>query len=187
MGILTVTPLEDPDSYNRMVLGDITTPGICELIGGGDRPYKWDQKEAAGAQGVTTTYRGWRPSDGIRFKFKLWTVELMLAWYRDVMPVIAIDAEKQEPKPYSVYYPTLFANDIFWLVTDKIGPLTDEGKQLWTVTVDFKEYRQAKPKNVTTTPTSATSTAGNPANKPTVQDAQDREIAGLLEEFKRPL
>jgi hypothetical protein len=186
MGILTVTPLEDPASYDRMVLGDITTPGICELVGGGERPYKWDQKETAGAQGVTTTYRGWRPSDGIRFKFKLWTAALIQAFFRDVYPVIAIDGEKQEPKPYSVYYPTLFANDIFWLITDKIGPLTDEGKQLWTVTVEFKEFRQAKPKNVTTTPDTATSTAGNPKTKPTARDQQDEEIERLRREFAKP-
>ncbi len=191
MGVLTVGPIADPASYNRIIIAGVDTSKsdagvICVLEAGGGREFVWDQKQTAGAQGFTTTYRGWKPSDGIKFRFLLWTPAQQDDFYQRIYPIIKIDAEKSEPKPVDIYHPVLFANDIFWVVTDDIGPLVDEGKQLWTVTVTFREYRQAKPKNVTTTPNNANNAAGGANTKPSVTDDLQREIEAARREFEKP-
>lgn len=185
MGMLTVSPLADPGNYDVAVIAGIRSPGICEVTGA-NRKFIWDEKQTAGAQGATITYRGWALAKP-KIKFKLWTDALIRQFYDEFVPALAYDATKQSPKPVDVYHPKLFANDIFWLVTQDIGDLTDEGAQLWTVTVEFLEYRQAKANNTTTTPTTANNSGtGNSATKPSVEDELDQETSRLLNEWKKP-
>ncbi len=185
-GVLYANPFTSPELYNVLITGGEESPGVCALVDGGGRPYKWDIKDQAGAQGASITYRGFRPSEGIAFKFKFWTAAQVDDFYNRYVPLLAYDATKTNPKPISVLHPVLMANDISSLVTDEIGPLTHEGQQLWTVTIKFTEYRPAKKKNVTSTPTGTTPSA-NSAAKPTVQDAQDQEISKLLAQAAAPL
>lgn len=183
-GVLTVSPLGDPSNYDKIVAAGITSPGVC-VVSGADRKYDWDTKKSAGSQGTTITYRGWDLAKP-KVKFYLWTDALIREFYDQLVPAFSYDADKQAPKPFDVYHPKLFANQIYWLVTTSIGDLIDEGdgKQLWTVTCEFLEYRQAKAKNATTTP--STASTGPNGTKPTVLDEQDKEIAKLLEEYKKP-
>ncbi len=185
-GILTVSPLADPSNYDRCVFADVTTGGVCEVTGA-DRSYKWDTKRSAGSEGETITYRGWELAKP-KIKFKFWTDEQISKFYSEVIPVLSFEADKQAPKAISVYHPKLFANQIFWLVTEKIGDLIDDGAQLWTVTIEFLEYRQAKAKNATTTPEQANTSPDGAAQqtKPSALRDLERERDRLLEEFKKP-
>jgi hypothetical protein len=157
------------------------------LTDGASRPYKWDLKDGAGIQGATITYRGLRPSEGIKFVFKFWTRDQIVEFYRDFLPLLTYDATKKAPKPISVLHPILAANDIFDLVTKEVGELTHEGQQLWSVAVEFIEYRPANKKNVTTTPKDSDTNKDETGDKPTVQDAQDIEIESLTNESLRPI
>jgi hypothetical protein len=181
-GVLTVSPLADPSNYDKIVCAGITNAGIC-IVTDADRKYDWDTKKSAGSQGTTITYRGWDLAKP-KVKFLLWTDAMIRQFYDEFVPALSYDADKQAPKPFDVYHPKLFASQIYWMVTTNIGELTDEGNQLWTVTCEFLEYRQATAKNATTTP--ATATTGPNSTKPTVLDEQDKEILRLTEEFRRP-
>lgn len=182
-GILTVSPLENPAEYDRIVIAGVTS-GLVEVTGA-ERSFDWDAKKSAGSQGTTITYRGWDLATP-KLKFKFWTAAQIDAFYQSIVPAIYYDADKSEPQPYDVYHPALFANQIFWLVTKKIGDLIDEGAQLWTVTVETTEYRKATAKNATATPTTANTAQNGAGTKPSVLDDQDREIQKLYEEFKKP-
>ena len=188
-GVLTVSPLENPDEYNRITLAGFTTSveqnGVIEVTGS-ERLFSWDQKKSAGSQGQTITYRGWGLAKP-KLKFKFWTVQQILNFWTQLVPLMYYDAEKTAPKPYDAYHPKLLASEIIWLVTEKIGELEDIGNQLWSVTVETLEYRQAKAKNSTTTPEQANQNNGAGGTKPTVKDDQDREIEELRHLYNQPL
>ena len=187
----------DPDAFDFILVAGCRSPGVVEWQGGG-REYKWDVKDPAGSQGATETYRGWNVSDGIKFKIKMWTGEQIAFCYATFLPVLQYDATKTNPKPVDIQHPVLMANDIFSVITRNIGPLTNAGNQLWTVEIEFTEYRQPPKKNATSTPnntatnkprSSARGAAGGSmllGDKPTAQDAQDVEIQKLVTEFQKP-
>jgi hypothetical protein len=184
-GFFYANPLRLPEQYDFLNVAGILSPGVF-VLSGGSRPYKWDIKDAAGTQGATETYRGLRPSDDVKGKFLFWTADQIDEFFTKFVPLLHYDATKSSPKPIDVLHPVLAANGITTLVTTNVGPLTHEGQQLWSVTVEFTEFKPAKKKNATTTPNS-TKTTTNTAGKPTAQDAQDKEIEKLLELAKKPI
>lgn len=189
-GVLTISPLDDPSNYNKATIAGIdtsaiATPPMVVVVTNTDRKYSWDVKKSAGSQGQTITYRGWDLAKP-KIKFVMWTIEQQRAFYNQIVPVLSYDAEKQAPKPFDIYHPLLFACEIYWLVTESIGALVDEGNQLWTVTVETLEYRQAKAKNATSTPEQANQNQNGSATKPTARDKQDEEIEKLRNLWNRP-
>lgn len=185
--VLGANPLINPSAFDQLIAAGTGHAGIARLMSGGNRPYKWDIKDPAGSEGSTSTYRGWKVSDGITFRFEFWQASQIDDFFANYLPLLQYDASKQNPKPVDVYHPVLAANGIFSITTDDIGPLTDVGNQLWTVTIKFNEFRPNKKKNATTTPKDSKTAGKNAAQKPTVEDEQDRQIAALLEQWKKPL
>jgi len=191
-GVLFANPFDSPEQYDFLNVAGVISPGLFKADGG-SRPYKWDTKDSAGTQGATQTYRGLRPSDDLKGKFCFWTRAQVQEFYDSFVALLHYDATKANPKPIDVLYPSWAANGITSLITEKVGPLKHEdGKQLWTVDVEFSEYRPAAKKNATSTPTGTQTTSGNKGatgtgNKPTAQDAQDIEIEKLTNKAKTPL
>jgi hypothetical protein len=186
MGSLYANPLLNPSAFDVVVCAGVSSPGVFKLRGGG-RPYKWDIKDAAAAQGATETYLGWKVSENIVGRFEFWESSQIDEFFNTFLPVLKYDATKTNPQPIQIVHPVLLANDITSVVTQNIGPLTHEGLQLWIVEVEWAEYRQPPKKNVTTTPT-GTNTNGDPKKKkPTAQDAQDLQIQQLLTEALKPV
>jgi len=184
LGVLVVDPITNPDAYNKLSVGGVDNPGLFLLESDGDRPYRWDVKNVAGGQGSTITYQGWDLAKP-KGRFVFWTSEQIQEFYGSYLPLLAYDATKKAPKPIAVFHPVLFANDIISVVVDKIGQLTHEGQQRWSVSTDLIEYRPAPKVNTTTTPTSAD--PGSSPNKPTVNDALDQAIANELAIAQKPL
>lgn len=187
MAALQFNPLRNPEAFDKLVAAGISNPGLFQLVDGGGRPFKWDIKDVAGAQGATETYRGWRPSEGIHARFVFWTAEQIDEFFTTYLPLFEIDGTKTSATPVAVQHPVLNANNIFAVVAKEIGPLVDveRGKQLWSVTLELIEFRPAKKANVTKTPDKA-SEDGTGKREPSPQDAQDQEIAALLAEANKP-
>jgi len=186
MGVLTVGPIADPSNYDKATIAGIdtskiSTPAIILKVTDAARKFAWDVKKSAGSQGQTITYRGWDLAKP-KIKFLLWTDAQQRAFYEQIIPALSYDAEKANPKPFDIYHPLLAANDVWWLVTESIGELVDDGGQSWSVTVETIEYRQAKAKNATSTPEQSNNNQ-NSGGKPTVQDKQDAEIEKLRQRF----
>lgn len=184
--VLLANPLSNPAAWNVVLVAGVANPGVARIVDGGNRPYKWDVKDTAGAQGGTTTYRGFKNSEHLRVRYEFWTREQIDQFYAEYYPLLKYDALKTAPKPVAISHPALAANDITTVVTNDIGALLDLGGQLWSVTVEFIEYRPPKKQNVTTTPNGA-ATSSSKSNQPSVEDAQDRQIAKLLEQWNKPL
>jgi len=184
-GVLFANPFTQPEQYDFLNVSGVISPGLFKLEGG-SRPYKWDIKDAAGVQGATESYRGLRPSEDIKGQFLFWTADQVTEFYESFVVLLHYDATKKTALPVDVLHPVLAANGITSLITTSVGPLEHLDKQLWGVTVEFKEYNPAKKKNVTTTP-NKTKTTTNTAGKPTVQDAQDQEIQKLLALAQQPI
>jgi hypothetical protein len=184
---LTSNPLLNPEAFDVIVVAGVVNPGIVR-VSGAERVFDWDVKDAPGSQGSTITYRGWKPTDSITLRFEFWEREQINEFYNEFVPLFYYDAAKTAPKPVDVFHPTLNANQVNSVVTKKIGPLTPEDKQLWSVTIEVLEYRPAPKKNATSTPKGSAGTdPAKAAAKPTVEDEQDRQIAALLEQAKKPV
>ena len=186
---LTSNPLVNPGAFDRISVAGVVNPGLVR-VSGGERVYDWDVKEAPGSQGSTITYRGWKISDGISLYFFFWNREQIDSFFSQFLPLFQLDANKTAPKPVDVFHPVLNANGITSVVAKKIGQLTPEDKLGWSLTVEVLEYRPAPKKNATSTPKSSNGTApgtGKEAGKPTAMDEQDKQIAALMEQARRPI
>lgn len=185
-----VNPLVAPDLWDKIQVAGVENPGLFVLAGGGSRQYSWDLKEPQGGQGGFATYKGWALSDGIKAKFKLWTPEQIALFYSTFLPLLQYDATKQEPKPVAVYHPALYANGITSVIVKDIGPLTDEGAQMWVVDVEMAEFAPPPKKNATATPKESSGNSGYAAGNeafPTAEDQQQEEIRKLAGEAGIPV
>lgn len=186
MAALTANPLINPEAFDKITMAGEVNPGLFRLQGA-ERIYDWDVKDGPGSQGSVVTYRGWKPTDDLVFRFEAWTAAQIdaLASYVDRF---RYDATKVSPKPVDVYHPILAANEIYSVIIKSIGPLTLEDKQLYSITIKAAEYRPPAKKNATTTPkASAGATGDKAAAKPSVKDAQDVEIERLMALARQPL
>lgn len=189
--MLTSNPLLTPGDYDVISVAGVSSPGVVEVTGA-ERPYKWDTKEAAGAQGATITYRGWDLAKP-KLKFRFWRADQISEFYQSFVPLLQYDASKTSPKPVDCYHPALVASNIKSVVVTNLGQLTHEGAQLYSVTVDLLEYRPAPKVNATSTPKSAapnntnkSSGATGPQHSP-AEDALDKAIADARAQAARPL
>jgi hypothetical protein len=184
---LTANPLVNPRAFDTLTVAGVVSPGLVRVTGG-ERVYDLDIKKSPGSQGTTITYRGWQVSDSISLYFFFWEREQIDAFFASFLPLFQIDANKTAAKAVDVFHPALNANNINSILTKKIGQLTPEDKSAWSLTIEVVEYKPAPKKNATSTPTSSSGTdPANAAAKPTALDEQDKQIAALFEQAKRPV
>ncbi len=184
---LGANPLVNPTALDYVGVAGVANSGIARVLDADGRPYDWDKKNSSGSQGATQTYRGW---DLAKFKvrYEFWLAEQIDYFENVYVPVLRYDALKQAPQPVAVYHPILASRDVHAAIVTRIGPLVDLGAQLWSVTVDFEEFRPPKKKNVTTTPDKGAKTDGkNGAQKPTVEDRLDARLVQLDNQWQRGL
>ncbi len=118
----------------------------------------------------------------IKGTFTFWEPGQVDEFYNSFLPIFALDALKLNPKPVSVYHPALMSNDITALVCKKIGQLVGTPQQMWSVSLEWIEYRPARIIR-SETPTGATAKAG----RPTPQSKMQAAIQAEYELAKRPL
>lgn len=181
---LGANPLVNPGALDYFGAGGVANSGIARLQDAEGRPYDWDTKSSSGSQGATQTYRGWDLSK-FKVQFVFWQKEQIDYFENVFVPALRYDATKQNPQPVTVSHPLLASRDVNAAIVQRIGVLTDLGAQLWSVTVEFQEFRPPKKKNVTATPSSAKGNAGKGAQKPSVEDRLDERLARLKEQWDR--
>ena len=176
-------PIDDEVLYDTILLANKRSPGQVTLSGH-DRNQKWDVKDADGAGGASTTYKGEQ------------IAQFTASFYLVKDPVLALDEfaewdtfatlirsslpSKGKPKALDIYHPDLAANDIKSVCQASIGGMTHDGKGGATVVVKFLEFRPAKKKG------------GSPAGSKSAAKPPDpnadlkAQVAALLEEAKKP-
>lgn len=177
MTTLSVNPIDNPGAFDALIAGGVQSPGIFRLQGGtAARVYKIDVRDPNGVQGAIITYRGWRPTDGIKGTFFFWERDQIDKFYREFLPIWMLDAKKYRLVPVTVSHPSLEANGITALVCKQIGDLTSSDGNLWSVSLEWVEYRVGKRIDVQT----ATAATG-PLN------ALDEKASAVRDVFKREL
>ena len=183
---VVLDPITNPQAWDVVKLGQSTSPGVCELSGF-KRGHEWDIKKGKGTVGSTITFVARPPAKG-SIKFKLWTAAHFDAWATFVA-LLKYDPTKKAVQAVDIYHPSLADIDITSVVTENIGIIVHEGDGLYSRTVDFIEYFPAPNVSAVSTPTTSQTTQdytvpGEVAQD--VPDAQQREIAALLQEATAP-
>jgi hypothetical protein len=179
-------PLNNPQAWDVVVCGQVTSPGIC-MVGEFRRANEWDVKKGKGSFGATTTYVGHPPCTG-KVEFLLWRPIHFVQW-DTFRPFLKYDPTKKSIQAVDIYHPSLADVDVTSVVTEKIGNIVHKGKQLYSITVDFLEYCPAPARSAVSTPTLSQrtqpgTTPGLPPDP--VGDAQQKEIGDLLHTAQSP-
>lgn len=166
MSALSANPIDSPEAFDEVFFAGVSTRGAgVARVTNAPRKYRLDVKDVAGAQGQTTTYQGWAATKGVRVQVLMWRPEHFEYLYSRIIPLVQIDASKTTPTQVQVYHPSLQAQGITQLLTEEIGELCQEGSAgLWSVTLEFTEWRPAPRKNVSATP-SGSGKSGDPAKE----------------------
>lgn len=175
-----LNPILYPDIWDKIFIGQVQSPGVCE-VKGFKRPYKWDSKGGKGSQGATSTYVE-RPVSTGSVKFLLWEEAHFDEW-QTFQALLEFDPTKKTVTAVDLYHPTPANNNINAVVTDEIGDLVHEGKGLYSITVEFREYAPPPKKNASGTPSGAKSTQSGTtpgASPDPIADAQQEEIRKLM-------
>lgn len=176
-------PIDNEELFDAIRLAGVRSPGLVTLSGH-DRNEKWDVKDADGAGGASTTYKGEQIA---QFSASFYLVkdpvldlnefaewELFAAHIRSSLP------NKGKPKALDIYHPDLAANDIKSVCKASLGGMTHDGKGGATVVVKFIEFRPSVKKGGT--PAGSKTTA-----KPPDPNADLKaQIDALLIEAQKP-
>lgn len=178
-------PLDNPDVWDTIAVGSMVNPGICK-IGDIKRKNTWDVKKGKGTLGATITFVGRDPIE-FTITFYLWLPEHFTEW-GEFRKQFEFDPTKKGVSAVGVFHPALADIGIDSVVTESIGALKNEGKNMWTIEVGLLEYFPPPKKAATGTPNGSKSSGANNGAKPPgtpsdpIADAQQAEIARLLKQ-----
>lgn len=186
-----IDPITNPQAYDVAKIDGTDNPGIIARGGvtGFKRESEWEVKKGKGAKGGTATLTQLPPAKG-SIKFLLWRREHFQVWDESYRARFKYDPTKKNVQAISIYHPALAKLDIHSVVCESIGPETNEGQGIWSITVELLEYLPAAKGTATSTPTGSNSNtnkagASGKSDDP-IADAQQAEIAKLLAEAKAP-
>jgi len=186
-----LNPIDNPQDYDFCKIDGIENPGIIAPGGitGFKRETEWELKKGKGTKGGTATLTQLPPTKG-SIKFLLWIPFHFEAWDQIFRKLLRYDPTKKTKNAIDIFHPTLAKQDLHSVVTEAIGPETPEGQGLWSITVDFLEYLPPPKKTATGTPSGSGGGKGSAGSTgksdDPIADAQQKEIAKLLEEAKQP-
>jgi hypothetical protein len=145
-------PIDNESLYDAIVLAGKRSPGFVTLSAH-DRNQKWDVKDADGAGGATTTYKGEQVAQFTAsfylVKDPILQLDEFAEWEAFAAIIRSSLPNQGKPKALDIYHPDLAANDIKSVCQASIGGMTHDGKGGATVVVKFIEFRPAKKKGGT--------------------------------------
>lgn len=186
MGI--ISPISNPTAWDVVILGGTKSPGLAK-VGEWKRAYEWDKKKGKGTSGEQLTFVQ-KPAASGSITFYLWTDAHFAAWDTFIL-LLKYDPTKSTKQAVTIFHPSLAFVDITSVLTEKIGnpipvslDINSNGNQIYSIPVDFVEFNPPPPIPAVSTPTNAAGGTGNDdgKTKPNAQDAQQAEIAALLQE-----
>lgn len=154
-----MNPQVHPDLYDSIILGTARSPGVVKITGH-DRDQAWDNKEAKGSSGATSTLNG-PPLAVFQCEFYLVVdyeagVDEQEEWtaFQRV-----IESTTNGPKPIAlpILHPDLARQKITEACNAGISGMVHDGRGGAKVIVKFQEHRPPKPKppaNATIKPSS---------------------------------
>ena len=135
-------PIDDPDLYDHIELGDVESPGVVTLSGH-DRKIGWKINSGNAQKGATTVRSC---DDPVEFtaSFYLADEDDFNDWPAFLEVVNATVATKSS-KAVDIYHPDLAENGITSVVKATVMGTVHDGKGGQTRVVKFLEYKPPKP------------------------------------------
>lgn len=185
-----VDPIANPQIWDTVTIGGFAWPpfypGYCE-VGEFKRAHEWDVKKGKGTIGGTVTFVGRPPAKG-KITFWMWLPSHFVAW-DTLRPLLKYDPTKASVQAVDIYHPSLADVDINSVVTESIGNVVHQGKQMYSVEVEFLEYFPPPKVSAVSTPTHAAANISRPVQG-ALPDAADvalqNQITSLLNQAQQP-
>lgn len=188
-----INPLLNAEAYDKFLIGTTPSPGIVRTIDGWERKYDWDKKKGKGTAGASITFTS-RPLLEGSITIEMWAAAQFNEW-EDFLRICSYDTTKRPAQAVNIYYPTIAALGVKAVVVAAVTPIVHAGKGLYRSTFSFVEYAPPPKKPATSTPSGTGNGNGNGPRTgpralegdgpPPVQERQQNEIAGLLDEAGR--
>jgi hypothetical protein len=189
------TPYDFGDFLDKHSLGTVMSPGKCTITGH-ERVKAWDVKAAKGQTGASSSLNGDpigqfqvvyelspEPDDDGLTDFDRWT---------DFQRLIESTTNGPKPTALPFYHPDTARNHFTEVSNAGVGGFVYDGKGGATVTVKYIEYKPPKPKPAA----KAAAKPGGPGvnltgyggstSKPDPNAAAKAELAGLLDQARKP-
>lgn len=181
-------PHQFPELFAKLTLGDKKSPGTVTLSGH-KRTFNWDVQAAKGSVGATSKLNG--PPIG-RFKATFYLAgdenepdgsNDFTEWEDFHTLLLSLVPNGGTPKALPIYHPDLARNKFTEVSVAEIGEMVWDARGGASITVEFIEYKPPKP----AAPKSATAKASaKKPDKPDPNAAAKQELAGLVDEAKKP-
>jgi hypothetical protein len=142
-----MNPIDHPDAYALIVAG-ARAPGEVRILEG-DNESNWDDKEADGQEGASTTYKG-RKLKTFKTKHDLVVdpindVDEITQW-EDFVVFLAAATAGEKPVAFDVWHPDLATQEITSATPRKWTVLRHDGFGGASAEVYWKEHHPPKPK-----------------------------------------
>lgn len=175
-----LTALDHQLRTNQFLLAGVISPGVVEWSGA-DREYPWDVKDAKGSDGATATAKGKKLAE-FTGKLTIWLdsdgTDHFDKWYYEFLPVLKASAEASPPQALDIYHPELVRNDIRSVVVTKVGQLTHEGSDIWSVEIGFLEHKEPTPGGGTPSGSNTSSRVNNGTPPPPDTPEEEEKLGG---------
>lgn len=172
----SANPIENPELFDSILLGNVASPGVVTLSGH-DRKVNWDVKKGSGQAGATTTLKDIPPIE-FTATFYLADLEEIAAW-QEFRELIDSTVSGKTPKALEIFHPDLSVNNITSVVKASMGGVVHDKKGGQTIVVKFQEY--APPKKKGGSPNGSTA---KPKTVDPNQAAKD-ELARLTAQYQK--
>lgn len=169
-------PIDDPELYDHIELGDVESPGIVTLSGH-DRKTGWDIKKGSKQKGATTTQTCDEPCE-FTASFKLTDEDDFNDWPAFLAVVLAT-VSGPTSKAVDIYHPDLAENDIKSVVKATVMGVVHDGMGGQTRAIKFLEYKPPRKAGGTPNGSKASAKAPDP------NAAALAEIAALTAAYKK--
>jgi hypothetical protein len=139
-------PINNPQSWDTVLIAGVQSPGICKLEGF-DRDNGWQEKKGKGSVGATLTYVQAPPTKG-KIIFVLWNAAQFLAW-QNFRPLFLYNSSATpDQQAVTISHPALDDVNLSQVVCKKISPVRHMGKGKYHVVVELIEYRPTPKQSV---------------------------------------
>lgn len=179
---MSANPFRIPEAFDVVAIAGEYMPGLAK-VAKIKRTFKWDKKEGPGTQGDTLTYRGSRLVDFV-IDLTFWEEEQIDEW--DIKRP-ALEPDPRAIKALDIVHPVLERQKIRSIVVAEITEIDHKGGGEWNVQIGVNEYKAPPKANATGSPAGSKGSSGKGGDAPpSAQTEQEKEIARLLEEAKKP-
>lgn len=180
-------PIANAEDWDTVVVGGVAWEGYAK-VSGFERENDFDVKQAPGAEGATSTYRGNKLAEG-KIVLYIWT-EDHWANLPAFLGQFKYDPTAKSGQAVDIWHPSfdLMSPPMRGMVVKKIGmpERVKDGDSLYTVTIECLEYRPPKKKNATSTPKGSKDSKDKNAN-PSADDKYDAKIGELMKQAQTAL